>query len=581
MVVFMTESQEKIIEILRILNEKDKAVGAKVIADDLNKKGYNLGERAVRYHMKILDEKGFTERVGYSGRKITSLGQAELEKGLIYDQVDFIYSKFEEMIYETNLNLKAATGDIIVNTSKINLETNEYNKLKKSLKEVFHLGLAVSPFINIKKTENKELFIKTVCGTTIDGVLLSHGIPSIPLYGGLLEVKKNIPQRFTELISYKKTSIPPLDAFIADGMTSVMKVAKKGSGILPANFRVIPSDSIDKTRKILNNLSRIGINGILSIGEKGENILGIPVNEGMIGIAIIGGVTPLCAARELGYDIDIKLSEKIAKFEKLTSLISQKNRVKSYKNKILSPKKYLSKQKVPFLLSKAWNLIEKVKYDIETNTGTLIVNVSYLKKSNLDEAIEIMNQTYKSLKNHINPYYKIIGPQSKNSNEVGIATICSLSIDGILINNGIMSTPKYGGLLELGNNTLFTELISYNGASIDPHEIYIFKNMTSITKSGNTPQDSMNILASIKEVPLIARDQTKEILSKIKPIGFPIYKIGKPREIIYNAKLDSYNFGIISGSGLNPIAAINEKRINVKVKAVQEIMNIDDMETLN
>ena len=103
----MSESEHRMIEILRILSEQDKAIGSKVIANELKNKGYNLGERAVRYHMQILDEKGFSKRKGYSGRIITESGRKKLEKGLIYDQVDFIYSKFEEMMYKTNFDFGA------------------------------------------------------------------------------------------------------------------------------------------------------------------------------------------------------------------------------------------------------------------------------------------------------------------------------------------------------------------------------------------------------------------------------------------------------------------------------------------
>ena len=93
------ETDRKMMEILRILAEQDKVLGAKTIAEELKRKGYNLGERAVRYHMRILDEKGFTERIGYAGREITEKGLKELDKGLIYDQVDFSFSKFEGMSY--------------------------------------------------------------------------------------------------------------------------------------------------------------------------------------------------------------------------------------------------------------------------------------------------------------------------------------------------------------------------------------------------------------------------------------------------------------------------------------------------
>ena len=53
----MSESEHRMIEILRILNEQDKPTGSKLIADELKNKGFNLGERAVRYHMQILDER--------------------------------------------------------------------------------------------------------------------------------------------------------------------------------------------------------------------------------------------------------------------------------------------------------------------------------------------------------------------------------------------------------------------------------------------------------------------------------------------------------------------------------------------
>lgn len=102
----MTESEHRMIEILRILDKQKKPTGSKLIANELKEKGFNLGERAVRYHMQILDEKGYTEKMGYSGRQITDLGRKKLEKGLVYDQVDFIQSKFEEMIYLTDFDYR-------------------------------------------------------------------------------------------------------------------------------------------------------------------------------------------------------------------------------------------------------------------------------------------------------------------------------------------------------------------------------------------------------------------------------------------------------------------------------------------
>ena len=560
----MSESERRMIEILRILNKQEKATGSKLIADELKDKGFNLGERAVRYHMQILDEKGYTERMGYSGRRITDLGREKLEKGLIYDQVDFIYSKFEELIYLTNFNYITRKGNVVVNTSTIYNEES-YNIIK----DIFANGLSVSPYVNLNRVKNGDaLEIKTICGTTIDGILLNEGIASQPVYGGLLKIEDNHPVAFKELISYKKTSITPLDAFIAPEMTSVLDVITDGTGYIPANFRLIPAVGKQKTIDTLSKLKEIGINGTIAISEDGENILGLPVNKGMIGLAIIGGITPFCAVQELGYDIDIKIGEELENFEKLTPIVNTiDHKLKTSSNN--------DESKIPFILSKSWNLIQQVNFDVEKEKGDIVANISYIKKEDLDDAIDIMKECYESDTKYINPHYQILSHPT-DDNKLGIATVCSLSIDGLLVNNGIKTTPKYGGLLELTEPALFVDLISYSGSSLDPHKIFIAKDMTSITKNDRPKR----LLASIKEIPYVARDHSISLLDKLSKLGIPTYKIGKPREIIYNAKVDNYNFGIVTGSGLNTIAAIKEKGIDVEVKADTKLMPFENMDKL-
>ncbi len=560
----MTESEYRMIEILRVLTKQDKPTGSKVIADELKEKGFNLGERAVRYHMQILDEKGYTEKKGYSGRVITDLGREKLEKGLIYDQVDFIYSKFEEMIYLTDFLYRQQKGNVVVNTSTI------YNKESINImKKIFTSGLSVSPYVNINEDEDTgEIQVTTICGTTIDGVLLNEGIASQPQYGGLLKIEDFKPVHFTELISYKKTSITPLDAFANAGLTSVLDVIKNGSGIVPANFRLIPGIAKERTEKIIQELDRIGIGGVIGISEEGKDLLGLPVPDGMVGIAIIGGITPFCAIKEMGEEIDIQIGEEIRDFTTLKPITSQIN----------SPLQAPTAQnvpKLPFILSKSWNLIQQVDFDIEKQKGNIIANVSYLNKDDLNDAMEIMEDAYNNNPKYINPYYKIL-PHPENDEKAGIATICSLSIDGILIKNGIMSNPKFSGLLELTEPPLFIDMISYNGTTLDPHKIFLSKNMTSISNADGPNK----ILASVKEIPYITRDHAVEILNILNNIGFSIYKIGKPRELVYNSKVDNYNFGVITGGDLNSIGAIKEQGIDIEIKAVEKLVKFEKMDRL-
>ena len=560
----MSESEHRMIEILRILNAQDKPTGSKLIADELKNKGFNLGERAVRYHMQILDEKGYTERMGYSGRRITDLGREKLEKGLIYDQVDFIHSKFEEMIYLTDFNYITQCGNVVVNKSII------YNEESIDImKEITESGLSVSRYVNLNKVGNKgEIEVTTLCGTTIDGILLNEGIPSQPKYGGLLQIENYHPLKFTELISYKKTSITPLDAFSNTGETSVLDVVTKGSGVIPANFRLIPEIGRQKAIDIIKQLNNIGIGGVIDISKGGESNLGIPIPEGMVGITIVGGITPFCAVKELGEEIDIKIAEEITDFKNLSPITT-------VTNPTLKPANPRQHPHISFLLSKSWNLIQQVNFNVEKRKGDIIANVSYIKRDDLDSALRIMEETYNSNPKYINPYYKLIDHPSDES-KVGIATICSLSIDGLLINNGIMSNPIYGGLLELTEPPLFIDLISYNGTTVDPHKIFLSKNMTAISTNIGTKK----ILARFKEIPYISRDYAVYLLDILKNTGFSIYKIGKPREVTYNAKADNYNFGIVAGSGLNTIGAIKEKGIGIEVKAIEKLIPFEEMDRL-
>jgi repressor of nif and glnA expression len=559
------------IEILRILADQDKVLGAKTIAEELKRKGYNLGERAVRYHMRILDEKGFTERIGYAGREITGKGLKELEKGLIYDQVDFAFSKFEGMIYQTSLNPRNGKGTVVVNTSGFIYD----EKVIGIIKEVFGKNIAVSPYVKLSKVESddanasgqKEVRLDTVCGTTIDGMLLREGIPVIPQYGGLIKVEDYVPIRFTELIAYKQTSMTPLEAFTAKQMTSVLNVAREGDGMIPANFRIIPAAARDSAVKLFQQLQKISVSGLLKIGESGESVLGVPVADDMVGIAITGGIAPLCAAKEAGCDVNIKLAENIMAFEEMDKLTSTKPVLKT-----TGPE---TSEKVKFLLSKAWNLIYNVDLDVESQKGKVIVNVSYVNNDNLDDALEIVDKVFRSRPEYCtSKFYKIL-PHS-DGNRTGIATVCSFTVDGILTKNGILTTPRYGGILEIEEkNPRFVELTAYSGSSLDPHEIYISKNMTSVL---DTLNGTGRILASLRELPYLARPNAVEAIEKIRDSGFSVLKIGEPSELIYNAKIERYHVGIVTPGGLNPIAAIMEEGIPVEVKAVESLMKLEEME---
>ncbi|SNQ59665.1 conserved hypothetical protein [Candidatus Methanoperedens nitroreducens] len=208
-----SQVQRKLIEILRILYENHDPIGARLIADRMNERGYPIGERGVRYHLRILDERGLTQRQGYDGRTITERGINELNNALVGDRLGFIITRIEKLIYDTTFDLKTGEGKVIINTSII--DKKDLDKTMGILRDVMYNGYPISPYIklidegtmtsDIKVPEGK-IGIATMCSITIDGILLKNGIPVNTKYGGILEVKEK--NRSVLMISLSITVLP-------------------------------------------------------------------------------------------------------------------------------------------------------------------------------------------------------------------------------------------------------------------------------------------------------------------------------------------------------------------------------------
>ena len=124
-------TQRKLIAILRLIHESHTPIGGRLIADRMNLRGYSIGERGVRYHLRILDERGFTTRLGYDGRVITERGISELKNALVGDRVGFIINKIERLMYDTTFDLETRQGSVIINMSII--DKDDFDKIMQKI----------------------------------------------------------------------------------------------------------------------------------------------------------------------------------------------------------------------------------------------------------------------------------------------------------------------------------------------------------------------------------------------------------------------------------------------------------------
>ena len=317
--------ERKLIEIMRVINESDKPIGARAIADELNDRGYDIGERAVRYHLRILDERGFTRKHGYAGRTLTELGESEMNDALIGDRFGFVISQIEEMAFRTTINPNTSGGIVPVNISYFDKE--DLKTVIDVISYIAHSGYMISPKVRIFEEDEDLIFlpsgkvgIATVCSVTFDGLLLKSGIPVEPSYGGILQIENRVPSYFLDLISYSGTSIDPIQIFMKRKPTSVLEVVETGEGKILSNVRQINLSAYDKVIEIIQQAKKMGLGGFFPPGEIDESLFGAPIETGKFGIAIIGGINGICAVEETGIRIETNPVSTLLEFKTMSEI---------------------------------------------------------------------------------------------------------------------------------------------------------------------------------------------------------------------------------------------------------------------
>ena len=321
-----TETERKIISILKVLSESTEPLGSITIARELERHGIFLSERAVRYHLRITDERGYTQPLGRDGRMLTAQGLEELRMALAPEQVGFIYERLELLAFNTTFDPQKRTGQLPINTSFI--DKDNFQKAVVAMSDAFKAGLCVTELVATASEGEKlgsiviprgKIGLATVCSVVINGVLLKAGIPIESRFGGVLEVRESKPRRFTAIINYDGTSLDPSEQYIRAKMTSTGEAARTGNGKILANFREMPAPSRSIAREVISSLKEAGIGGVYALGNTSEPICQIAIGLNRVGMVLLGGLNPVAAAVEAGIEIENIAESGMIDFEQLTS----------------------------------------------------------------------------------------------------------------------------------------------------------------------------------------------------------------------------------------------------------------------
>ena len=321
------EVERKVLTIIKILSEQTEPLGARVIAQRLQDHGVDLGERAVRYHLKIMDTRGLTRLIGRDGRIVTELGIEELKSALVSDKVGFVINKIELLTFQTTFNWEKRCGRVPVNVSLFSKE--QFKKAREAMKEAFEAGICVSDLVALASEGERlagvtvpegKIGFATVCSIAINGALLKAGIPMDSKFGGLLQMSNNKPYRFVELIQYGGSSLDPSEIFITSRMTSVGDVVRGGEGKVLANFREIPALCRPVAETVISGLREAGLGGMLVMGDTSQSVGEVPVELNKIGMIILGGLNPVAASVEAGIEAENHAMSAVMEYQDLRKL---------------------------------------------------------------------------------------------------------------------------------------------------------------------------------------------------------------------------------------------------------------------
>ena len=317
--------ERKILAILKILSSSPEPLGGRLVARRLGEFGIELSERAVRYHLKLMDERGLTHYEGRrDGRTITPLGIEELRGALVGDRVGYVADQIEVLAYQTSFDPAGRSGEVPVDATLFNQE--DIPSVLEAMEGAFSAGICVSDMIALAAegeyaagmlVPSGKAALSMVSSVALVGALLKAGIPLESKFGGVVEIRERQPFRFIDLIEFSSCTIRPAEVFIATKMTCVGQVARGGSGKIVASLHETPAVCRPLVEDVINGLRAAGLGGLIAMGQASEPVCEVPVGINKVGLVMQSGLNPVAAAGERGLEVEPHAMVGLVKYGKL------------------------------------------------------------------------------------------------------------------------------------------------------------------------------------------------------------------------------------------------------------------------
>ena len=225
----------------------------------------------------------------------------------------------------------------------------------------------------------------------------------------------------------------------------------------------------------------------------------------------------------------------------------------------------------------------RVTYRPEEDVGKIIYNLSLIESGDLEFTLSIMKEAHRAGIT-ISDRIRVAGPGERVDGYTvpdgrhAICTMCSITLDALLLQRGIPINPIGGGIVEVDERVAqrFTSMILYRDTTLDPLEVLISQETTSILDVMHS--GSGNILANIRECHMEAEPLMGTVLDELSSIGFSgILDIGAPNVPLLGVPVSPQYVGVAMVGGTNAMAAVREAGKLIVTRALKGVIDIREM----
>ena len=239
-------------------------------------------------------------------------------------------------------------------------------------------------------------------------------------------------------------------------------------------------------------------------------------------------------------------------------------------------------QRIGFLTGKIDTMAYRMDFDPATGAGSVVINFSLVPSAAITaERMRLIGRVFSkgyamgemmALAEAGTTVAGVTVPEGM----VGIGTVCSITLNGVLLRHGVPTYSKFGGLLELvdGHPSRFVELINYDGTSIDPLEIFIRGGMANYV--GAVTSGNGLIGASFREFPAESTETVRAVAASLKRLGMgSLLCLGHPGQSLYEVPVGPQRAGAVIIGGLNPISIFEETGVRALSRALSGVIAYD------